>query len=194
MNNLAAQPALNLTAKLIRSSLLAALVLCLTACSSTRYNHDFKSGSDFSQLKTFAWRSAAVKIEGISTNFLQRLVDEQLSAQGFTPNATNPDFLIDMQGFSRASQGGNTQLAIGVGIPLGRNGSIGLGSGQTLGRGKQEGVITLDITQTKSNSLLWRGSAEGIPLITFKLSAENKLRETIHTLLAEFPPTSDARP
>jgi hypothetical protein len=172
---------------------LLALALCLGACSNTRYSHDFKSGSDFSQLKTFAWRSAEVNIAGISTQLLQRLIDEQLSAQGFTPNATHPDFLIDMQGFSRASQGGNTQLVIGMGMPLGRNGNIGLGSGQTLGKGKQEGLITLDITHTKTNSLLWRGSAEAIPLITFKLKAEHRLREILSRLLAEFPPQTTAR-
>ena len=105
---------------------------------------------------------------------------------------TSADLLIDMQVFSRVSTGGNTSIGIGIGLPVGGNGSIGLGTSQILGKGKQEGVIVIDITQTSSNTLIWRGNAEGIPLINFSLKAEQKLRESVSKLLAPFPPQTAA--
>jgi len=172
-------------------SLLLLISLCLlllTACSNIHYAQDYKSGTDFSSLKTYAWRSASVDISGAQKPFLQRLVDEQLQSQGYLHTQDNADFVVDMQIFSRTSTGSNVSLGIGIGLPIGRNGSIGLGSSSPLGRGKQEGVIIIDIVQASTNTLIWRGNAEGIPLITFTLGAEHKLRESIAHILTQFPP------
>lgn len=176
------------------SRLLAiAAVMLLSACAQIRYGDDFKSGTDFNNLKTYQWRSTTVDIGGTDKNLLQQLADAQLRAQGFSPSDSAPDFLLDLQVFSRVSSGGNTSIGIGIGMPVGRHGSIGLGTGKLLGQGKQEGVIVVDITQAQSNTLIWRGTAEGIPLINFSLKAENKLRETFTQLLQQFPPQTVAR-
>jgi hypothetical protein len=172
--------------------LLLLLATAVYGCSSPRILQDFKSGTDFSQLKTYSWRSATIEIPGIGAPYLQQLADEQLQAQGFVPTKEKADFLVDMQGFSRVSSGGNTSIGIGLGLPIGRHGSIGLGTGQMLGKGKQEGVVVIDITQADTNTLIWRGNAEGIPLINFSLKAEQKLRETFAQLLTQFPPQSRA--
>lgn len=176
------------------SRLLAiAAVMLLSACAQIRYGDDFKSGTDFNNLKTYQWRSTTVDIGGTDKNLLQQLADAQLRAQGFSPSDSAPDLLLDLQVFSRVSSGGNTSIGIGIGMPVGRHGSIGLGTGKLLGQGKQEGVIVVDITQAQSNTLIWRGTAEGIPLINFSLKAENKLRETFTQLLQQFPPQTVAK-
>ncbi len=170
-----------------------AAVMLLSACAQIRYGDDFKSGTDFNNLKTYQWRSATVDIGGTDKNLLQQLADAQLRAQGFISSDSAPDLLLDLQVFSRVSSGGNTSIGIGIGMPVGRHGSIGLGTGKLLGQGKQEGVIVVDITQAQSNTLIWRGTAEGIPLINFSLKAENKLRETFTQLLQQFPPQTVAK-
>lgn len=169
--------------------LLAATLLLLGACTQVRYGDDFKSGTQFDGLRTYQWRSVAVDVGGTDKSTLQRLADDQLRSQGFTPTDKDPDLLMDLQVFSRESKGGNTSIGIGIGMPVGRHGSIGLGTGQILGKGKQEGVMVVDITQATSNTLIWRGTAEGIPLINFSLKAENKLRESFTQLLKQFPPS-----
>ncbi len=175
-----------------RLFVITALML-LGACAQTRYSDDFKSGTEFNGLKTYQWRSVAVDIGGTDKDFLQRLADTQLRAQGFVATDKEPDLLLDLQVFSRVSSGGNTSIGIGIGMPVGRHGSVGLGTGQILGKGKQEGVIVVDVTQTKSNTLIWRGTAEGIPLINFSLKAEHKLSESFAQLLQQFPPKSSAK-
>ncbi|MDO8345023.1 MAG: DUF4136 domain-containing protein [Cellvibrio sp.] len=179
--------------QLVSIGLMSGLLLLLSACTSIKYADDYKTGTDFTGLKTYNWRAITVDIGGTDKVFLQSLVDEQLRSQGFVLADTSADLLIDMQVFSRVSTGGNTSIGIGIGLPVGNSGSIGLGTGQTLGKGKQEGVIVIDITQTTSNMLIWRGNAEGIPLINFSLKAEQKLRETFSKLLMPFPPQATAK-
>jgi hypothetical protein len=178
--------------QLVSIGLISAMLLLLNACASIKYADDYKSGTDFTGLKTYHWRAITVDVGGVDKAFLQSLADEQLRAQGFVLADTSADLLIDMQVFSRISTGGNTSIGIGIGLPVGHSGSIGLGTGQTLGKGKQEGVIVIDITQTTSNALIWRGNAEGIPMINFSLRAEQKLRDTFTQLLQPFPPAAAA--
>lgn len=168
--------------------LMSGLLLLLSACSSPRYADDYKSGTDFSGLKTYSWRAVTVDIGGIDKSFLQDLADQQLRAQGLRPVEQNADLLIDMQVFSRISTGGNTSIGIGVGMPVGSHGGVGMSTGQMVGQGKHEGVIVIDIVQQATNTLIWRGNVEGIPLINFSLKAEQKLRESFAKLLTPFPP------
>ncbi len=174
------------------SAFLLSLLLLLSACTNIKYADDYKTGTDFTGLKTYNWRAITVDIAGADKQFLRDLADEQMRARGFVLADTSADLLLDMQVFSRVSKGGNTNIGIGIGLPVGRNANIGLGTGQTLGKGKQEGVIVIDITQTSSNVLVWRGNAEGIPLINFSLKAEQKLRESFVRLLQPFPPSAPA--
>lgn len=178
---------------LVSTCLMSGLLLLLSACTTIKYADDYKTGTNFIGLKTYNWRAISVDVGGVDKIFLQQLADEQLRSQGFVLADTSADLLIDMQVFSRVSRGGNTSIGIGIGLPVGNSGNIGLGTGQTLGKGKQEGVIVIDITQTSSNTLIWRGNAEGIPLINFSLKAEQKLRETFNKLLTPFPPQTIAK-
>lgn len=166
------------------------LSLVFTGCaSSPKVQQDFKSGTDFRGLKTYSWRSADVAISGANSAYIQGMMDDQLLLQGYIKVRENADMLLDLHGFTRASQGGNTSIGLGIGIPIGRHASIGLGTGQSLTKGKQEAVLMLDITHATTNNLIWRGSAEGLSLSYFKLNAESKLRGYIKALLAPFPPS-----
>ncbi len=165
-----------------------ACLLLLSACSSAKYHQDFKSGTDFSQLKSYSWRSAEVRIPGANSAYIQGLIDDQLHLQGYNKQQSGGDMLLDLQGFTRVSQGGNSSIGIGIGLPIGRHGSIGLGTGQVIGRGNQEGVLVLDITRTSDSTLVWRGNADGLTLSYFRLNSEPKLREMIRQLLEQFPP------
>src|SRR5690606_1831503 len=60
-----------------RFSILVSLIF-LVACTNTRYGNDFKSGTDFTNLKTYQWRSVTVDIGGTDQQFMQRLADDQL--------------------------------------------------------------------------------------------------------------------
>ena len=178
--------------QLVSTFLMTGLVLLLNACATTQYTDDYRTGTDFSGLKTYSWRAVTVDVGGIDNNFVQSLADDQLRAQGFVPVENNADFMVDMQVFSRVNPGGNTNLGIGIGAG-GSNGGIGMSTNKNVGQGKVEGMIVIDITQANSNTLIWRGNAEGIPLINFSLKAEQKLRESFTKLLTPFPPQATVK-
>lgn len=169
-------------------SLVLGLSLLLSGCAAVHYSQDHKAGTDFSQLQSYQWRAVTIDIGGTDQALLKRLAERQLAARGLRQQPEQADLLVDLQVFSRAGRSGNTSIGIGIGMPVGRHGSVGLGTSQLLNKGKQEGVILIDITRASDNTLIWRGSAEGIPLIQFSLSAEQKLSDTLARLLSQFPP------
>ena len=168
--------------------LLLLTVLFLNGCASTKYNQDYRPGTDFSNLHTYSWRNASSDIAGVDTARLQGFADQQLRTQGYSRVASGGDMLLDMNIISRVSTGRSTGIGLSFGIPIGQHGSIGVGSGKSISNDKLEGVILIDITKAASNSLLWRGSAEGIPLKDFSLQSEAKISSAISQLLAQFPP------
>lgn len=176
-----------MTLTLSRSLLLLAALL-LAACAGPKYQQDFREGTTFENLTSYTWRKVSSEIPGADNIQLQRLADQQLSLQGFTRIDSNPDLLLDMTLITRISTGSSTGIGLSVGIPLGRSGSIGLGGGKSVPNDKYEGVLLVDITEANSNALIWRGSAEGVPMENFSLQAEDKLVDVIARLLTQFPP------
>jgi len=173
---------------ILSRSLLLLVALLLAACAGTKYQQDFREGTNFENLNSYTWRKMNSEVQGVDNIKLQRLADQQLSLQGFTRTDSEPDMLLDMTLITRISTGSSTGIGLSVGIPIGRSGSIGLGGGKSVPNDKFEGVLLVDITEANSNTLIWRGSAEGVPMEDFSLKAEDKLAEVIAKLLAQFPP------
>jgi Domain of unknown function (DUF4136) len=174
--------------RIVITSLLLSLIGLLGSCANVKYVNDYKSDTDFSGLKTYNWRAVDSTINGLDATRLKQLANWQLQAQGFQFATDNPDMLIDLQTFTRQSTGGGTSIGIGLGLPVGNSGSIGLGTSQLLNKNKQEGVIVMDITKASSTQLIWRGNAEKIPLKQFNLKSEPQLSAVMARLVAQFPP------
>jgi hypothetical protein len=168
-------------------ALAISMMLFLNGCASTKINQDYREGTDFSQFKTYTWRNTSSEIPGVNSQQLKRLADNQLQSQGYTL-ATDADLILDMTLVTRVTTGSSTGVGVSIGLPIGRMGSVGLGGGKTLPNDKQEGVILIDITHQQTNNLVWRGSAEGIPIKDFSLSGEDKLALVLAKLLSQFPP------
>lgn len=177
------------TSSIIRFCLLL-LAVSVYGCASTKYNQDYKPETSFSHLKTYTWRHASSDIAGVDDQQLQHLADNQLASQGYTRTDTNADMLLDLNLVTRISTGSSTGIGLSIGLPIGQHGSIGLGGGKSVPNDKLEGVILIDITDNISNSLIWRGSAEGVPMQDFSLKAEDKLAMVLKKLLSQFPPKS----
>lgn len=167
---------------------LIVLVGILCGCSSTKYHQDFKPGTDFSGHQTYNWRNTSSEIPGLNPQQIQRLADAQLAGRGLTRTESNPDILLDMTIVTRVSTGSSTGLGLSIGLPVGRHGSIGVGGGRSVPNDKQEGIIIVDVTDASTNNLIWRGSAEAVPVKYFSLSNEEKLAAVVSKLLSQYPP------
>ncbi|WP_111642666.1 DUF4136 domain-containing protein [Marinimicrobium alkaliphilum] len=181
-----------MNSSILRAGTLTALIaglLLSVGCSSVRYEQDYRPDTTFERYQSFSWRSAESEFEDADMRRIQRLARTQLEAQGYQYQAEDGELLIDLNLVTRLSQGGSSGIGLSIGLPVGRHGSVGVGGSQALGSGtKEEAVIIADITERASNTILWRGTASGVPTGHFTLRNEARLSEVLSKLFAQFPP------
>lgn len=167
-------------------------VLFITGCATkNKVTQDFKPGTDFRSYKTFNWHNFSSDISTSNQIAIQREVEQQLSQQGFqlVPATGAADLVLDLTIIKQLASASNTGVGLSIGLPIGRSGSIGLGTSKLLGNDdKYAALIILDITAQATNQVLWRGSAEDVPLDHFSLRNEVKLNGVLTNLIKQFPP------
>ncbi len=163
-----------------KSPLTAALiVIFVAACSSLEVSQDYDQSYNFSNLKTFNWRTAPATgapkgtrspmlLNSLTEQKIRRAIERQLTAKGFQKQQGNPDFLIDyyLGVQSKSVRGG------------GRYGSWRY----------DEGSLVLDFIDPKTNELIWRGRAADWVEDT-EVMDEAEINDVIKQMLAKFPPT-----
>lgn len=166
------------------------LTLTLSGCATTNnVTQDYKPDTDFRPYKTFSWHNFSSDVAHADQVAIQRAVEQQLKQQGFELASGLSDLVLDLTIIKQAAAPSSTGLGISIGLPLGRHGAIGLGTSKLLGNEpKLEALIIVDITAQASNQILWRGTAENIPLSDFSLQNHLKLNAKLRELLQQFPP------
>lgn len=166
------------------------LALLLNGCASNnRISQDFKPDTNFKSVKTFSWHNVSSEIPNINNVAIQKTIEEDLTQRGFQLVAINPDVVLDLNIIAQKSSAPSTGLGVSLGLPIGNHGSVGLGTSKLLARdNKQEGLIVLDITTHANNQVIWRGTADAIPMSYFLLRNEPQLNAVLKRLVAQFPP------
>lgn len=185
--------------------LLSCMLLALGGCSNTvNIDTDYFEGTDFSHYKTYRWfddvhpsRSAEYRSYNSSDALIREVANATLQQKGLQlADAGDGDFLVnyrlaadkkmDMNAYYNQPgvYGGAATGTYGTSVALG----VSMGSGPIY---YQEGTIVLDIIDTQSNSVVWRGVAEGrLPKAQdLTLDKRNQiLREVVPSILESFPP------
>lgn len=166
------------------------ILLLLNACASNnRITQDFKTGTDFNSVKTFAWHNVSSEIPNINNLAIQRAVEQGLAQHGLLLVGTNPDVILDINIIAQKRSAPATGLGLSLGLPVGSHGSIGLGTSKLLARdNQQQGLIVLDITSASTSQVIWRGTAEAVPMNYFQLRNETQLDAILKRLAGQFPP------
>ena len=150
----------------------ALMLLAVTAAFGMSTKSDYEKNFDFSQLRTFAFKTDRASNDPLSTNTLeagriQNALAAQLEANGFSQATENPDFIVAF--YSRSKQ--KTQVessGIGPGFGFGRG--FGWGYGVPFrGRWRNgfgpdiwtdnytQGCVMADVIDSKTNEVVWRG-------------------------------------
>src|SRR5229473_8420448 len=150
----------------------ALMLFAVTAAFGMSTKSDYEKNFDFSQLRTFAFKTDRASNDPLSTNTLeagriQKALTAQLEANGFSQSSQNPDFIVAF--YSRTKEKTQVQSAgFGPGFGFGR----GFGWGYGIpGRGRwrwgygpdiwttnyTQGCIMADIIDARTNHLVWRG-------------------------------------
>ena len=176
-----------------------AIVLLVSACSSTRVQTDYDHQADFSSHSTFAWFQAAEDAKS-PTEGPNQLVDrrirsaisENLRAKGLDPNDAKAADLLVTYYTSLNSQMSfhTTGWGYGHGWGWGPYWSYGYGFWpgwtSTSVHTYHEGTVIIDIIDRNTNQLVWRGV--GTAALGKKSHTEEKIEQSITRILAEFPP------
>lgn len=175
---------------MIKAIALFVLALFLTSCATgNKVTQDFKAGTDFKPYKTFSWHNFSSDLPTTDQIAIQHEVEQQLSQQGFQLVTTNADVVLDLNIIKHVATPSSTGVGLSIGLPIGRHGSIGLGTGKLLGEDEKfSALIILDITAKAANQVLWRGSADEVPLDYFSLRNQHKLNPVLRNLVKQFPP------
>ena len=176
------------------------LVVGLTACAAPtmeiRSEYDRQALPDFGRYRTYTWLpqpggSDPLPGAPIVGPHITRAVQETLQAKGYRQEGGAPDFLI---GWHAAIQGKQqiTRIDVtpGYSQPGGR---VPGGPLQTqtmpVVREYDEGTLVLDIVDSRSGKLVWRGWAQAeVRATTDAAQREARIKEAVRMILDRFPP------
>jgi hypothetical protein len=174
--------------------LLAATVALLTGCSSVTVNRDYAADTDFSALKTYAWKHEVQPRTGnprvdndLVDQRIRTAVDATLNAKGFSAaDASAADFLLAYYlEYRRRISGSTWSFGLGSGY-YDRYGSVGYNSSIN---DYDEACLTVDVIDRDSGKAIWRGV--GIRT-TYESTRPDKVTKIVNhaveRILADFPP------
>jgi len=172
----------------------------MTACVNTSVTIDYDPATNFSTIKTFAWQDKTqpqtgdYKIDNtIVDKRVRSAIDSRLNAKGLTQVPANQaEILVSYQiAINPKLRDQNVSGAIGLSKSSGGS-NLGQSLGIPLTHGNyDEGTMILDITETKSNLIIWRGVA-GRQIDPSASAQENadKVKKLVSEMLDGFPPES----
>ncbi|PCJ86485.1 MAG: hypothetical protein COA54_08635 [Thiotrichaceae bacterium] len=183
---------------LFKNLLILFIVLIVTACSSIRVSQDYAVDADFSTLKVYRWHPVLLRNEQQVENNnpllntrIHRAVDNKLASLGYRQSEDDQsDFIVNYQMAVRSrikSDVAAGAFSVGFG-GRGHYGSVGLNTGTYI-RQKDEATLIVDIIDSQSEKLIWRGNSTRY---VYAHTDAEKLTETINAhinaILSQFPP------
>ncbi len=165
----------------------------LTGCSSSvSVNHDYDTDADFTQYKTYTWAPVATsptgkastgKANSLLDRRIRNAVDQQLTDKRLQPDPDDPDLLVVYHlgvkdkvqvtdwGYSYSSH------------------YWGMGTRDIDVYQYQEGTLIIDLVDTQSKTLVWRGS--GTKVLESNRTTEQvekTLNDAVAKILSQYPP------
>ncbi len=176
----------------MKLSTLSALLLSgllLSACA-TKPKSDYDVGYDFDQLSTFIELSPTQTNDPISSTRIINAIASALTAKGFVRDEDDPCFKVTYA-FKVEDKPKDSGVSIGLGTGTwGSNGGISIGTSVGVPIGSDTAkiqTIQIDVIDTQSNKLIWRGTDK----FNFDAGGTEKAESTANTvtkILALFPP------
>lgn len=191
--------------KITAASAAILLALNLAACASKpSYTIDHDANTDFSRYQTYLWyddvhpsKQADYRHYNSSDKRVRTYVDRELKQKGLRESSTSS---ADVWVNYSISKEDHMQVDSSSGYPsAGMHGAVGVGtygSGVSIGYSSgpsvkkyQEGTVVLDVIDTQSGKIVWRGIAEGRLKDSLSIKDKNRIAsEVSREMLAEFPP------
>ncbi|EDP97604.1 DUF4136 domain-containing protein [Kordia algicida OT-1] len=178
-----------------------ALLLLVTSCVSVRVVADYDQEADFNSYKTFAFYKTGIdqaEISDLDKKRILRSIEKEMIARGFV-KSENPDLLVNIM--TKANKRINVNNNAFGGWGFGWGGGWGgwgwspwmWGGGMNTVTTRTDGVLYIDLIDTKQKELVWQGRGTGNLNSRSMERKDQRIQEFVAEIMKEYPPVADAK-
>lgn len=169
--------------------ILVCATLNLAACSlQPKVSQDYKPNTPYQHYQTFQIRQFNNDIARSDSDLIRSIIISTFEKQGLIYKPDSSDITLDINLLRQQAQQSKVSIGLGMGVPLGRHGSFGISSQQLLNNGDSVGLLIIDITDQQAHEVIWRGTANEIPMSYFFERNKLQLIGIIEDVLGQYPP------
>ncbi|OIR05366.1 hypothetical protein GALL_124170 [mine drainage metagenome] len=164
------------------------LLLLFASCSPMKIVYTKTTDSiDFNKYKTFSFYELKASGDTTTKNFIERTnilknaIIGEMNKRGYLQTSTNPDLLINIGIVVRQQTNFRTDATKYIGQQ-----NYSLKSDKIIAELFKEGAVTLDIVDASQNSVVWKGTIEGI-VPSNKSSLQKMAESGMKKLFKKYP-------
>ena len=173
------------------------LILLLGGCAGIKVSQDYDPGSNFSDLKSFKWKSEIQPKTGdyqvdnpLLDNRIRTAIDQKLADMGYRKVAQGPNDFNVGYSYTVRSTLDSSSVSVGTGFGIGGDSSFGgIGIGFPVGgQSSDEGLLVIDFTDPLTGKLLWRGTGSSrLSVDSTPEKVTSNINMVVEKILAQFP-------
>jgi uncharacterized protein DUF4136 len=172
--------------------LIGMLLLFAGKASAQQVKTDYDRSAKFAQYKTYSWEHVKTQ-DALDVDRIKSAVNTALAAKGWTQVDSGGDVSILAIEMTRNQQTLNTFYdGFGGGWGWRRFGGGGLGEATTTTETYKVGTVVVDLFDTKTKELIWRGTASDTLSNNSNKNIKN-LDKGVEKMFKQFPPGSSKR-
>jgi hypothetical protein len=169
--------------------LLIAMILFAGKASAQQVKTDYDRSANFTQYKTYSWEQVKTK-DALDAGRIKSAVNAALAAKGWTQVDSGGDVSILAMEITQNQQTLNTFYdGFGGGWGWRRFGGGGFGEATTTTDTYKVGTVVVDLFDTKTKQLIWRGSESDTLSNNSDKNIKN-LDKGVEKMFKKFPPGS----
>ncbi len=170
-------------------ALTAMMFLFAGKSSAQQVKTDYDRGADFSLYKTYSWEHLKTQ-DPLYVDRIKNAVNAALAAKGWTQVDSGGDVSLVAMEITRTQQTLNTFYdGFGGGWGWRRFGGGGFGEATTTTETYKVGTLVIDLFDSKTKKLLWRGTSSDTLSNNSNQNIKN-LDKGVEKLFKQFPPGS----
>jgi hypothetical protein len=155
--------------------------------SAQQVKTDYDRSANFALYKTYSWEHVETK-DPLNVDRIKHAVNTVLAARGWTMVDSGADVAVVAMEITRDQQTLNTFYdGLGGGWGWRRFGGGGFGEATTTTDTYKVGTVVVDLFDTKTKQLIWRGAASDTLSDNSDKNIKN-LNESVDKMFKHFPP------
>jgi hypothetical protein len=161
--------------------------LFASRASTQQVQTDYDRSAHFAQYKTYSWEHVKT-VDPLNVDRIKHAVNGVLASRGWTQVDSGADVSIVAMEITRDQQTLNTFYdGFGGGWGWRRFGGGGFGEATTTTDTYKVGTVVVDLFDTKTKQLIWRGAASDTLSVNSEKNIKN-LDEGVDKMFKHFPP------